>query len=110
MEKIATYSTLICKVLQSHDFRNSRVRTLFIADKEKHHYQLLTIGLDSRNAYYVWVSIHIELRADGKVWILENHTEHNIADELIAEGISASDVVLGTLPENVRAYTGFAVK
>lgn len=109
MDKIVKYQSIICSVLQSHDYQTEKVQSLFLADKEKHHYQLLTVGVDKRNAYYLWVRLHLQLKSDGKVWILENRTEYNIADELIAEGISSADIVLGTIPEDVRQYTGFAV-
>lgn len=109
MDKITKYQSMICNVLQRYDYQSDKVQSLFLADKEKHHYQLLTVGLDKRNAYYLWVRLHLQIKEDGKVWLLENRTEYNIADELIAEGIPAMDIVLGTLPESVRQYTGFAV-
>lgn len=108
MDKIKKYEHIICKVLQSHDYQSDKVQSLFLSDKEKHHYQLLTVGLDKRNSYYLWVRLHLQLKDDAKVWVLENRTEYNIADELIEEGIPATDIVLGIIPEDARQYTGFA--
>lgn len=67
MDKIVKYQSIICSVLQSHDYQIEKVQSLFLADKEKHHYQLLTVGVDKRNAYYLWVRLHLQLKADGKV-------------------------------------------
>ena len=86
-----------------------KTQTLFIADKEKHHYQLLFIGQDKQNAYYLWVLTHLQLKEDGKVWILENRTEHDIAAELVASGLLPSDIVIGLLPERIRQHTEYAI-
>ncbi|MBN8822093.1 MAG: XisI protein [Spirosoma sp.] len=38
-----------------------------------------------------------------------NNTDILVTDDLMERGIPASDIVIGFLPEYMRAYSGFAV-
>jgi hypothetical protein len=52
--------------------------------------------------------IHIDIK-EGKVWIQWNGTEEQVADDLMALGISREDIVLGFHPPYMRKFTEFAV-
>ena len=54
------------------------------------------------------ITLHLQVKLDGKVWILANWTEDDIAEALVEKGVPKSDIVLGLLPANVRAYSGYA--
>jgi hypothetical protein len=55
------------------------------------------------------VRVHLQLLPTGKVYLLENRTETDIAEELVALGVSNTDIVLAFLPTHVRQYSGYAV-
>jgi hypothetical protein len=52
--------------------------------------------------------MHIDIKAD-KVWLQNDNTDANIAQQLVMKGISQTQIVLGFQPERYRGYTGFAV-
>lgn len=52
--------------------------------------------------------MHIDIR-DGKIWILHNTTEHDLAIELLEMGVPREDIVLGLYPPELRQVTKFAV-
>jgi len=66
----------------------------------------VTVGWDGdRRIYYVLA--HVEI-VDGKVWIQHDGTEDGVATELVAAGVSKSDIVLGFHEPEIRPYTEFA--
>ncbi len=54
--------------------------------------------------------IHIQIKPDGKVWLLENNTEMRVAEELVERGVPRMDIVLGFHPLQYRGLTGYAVR
>ena len=78
-----------------------------IADDVRHHYQVVRTGwLDGR--FYHKVVFHLHIKDNAKVWILVNNTDLLLTDDLVAAGVLTSDIVIGFLPEEVRAFHGFA--
>ena len=109
-KKIKQYQRIILEILQSEarDFSlQPEMQDQIIADTDRNHYQLLRIGWleDDR---ILQILIHIDVKADGKVWIQENLMETAIDDELVKRGIPASDIVLGMTPPSYRRFTEFA--
>ena len=82
---------------------------LVVADKESHHYQLLTMGWQG-NEYVHSISIHIGIAEDGKIWIYLNCTDIDIADLFVKKGVPKSDIVLGFHKEYMRELSEYAVK
>ncbi len=109
MEKLIQYQHAILRALQAHEYVSGNVTSSIIADAERGHFQLALIGQDKRHTSFIWIRIHLQLKPDGKIWILENKTEYDIGEELVAEGVPKSDIVIGILPEDVRKYTEYAV-
>ena len=66
-------------------------------------------GWDSRNHYFLRVRVHLHIKSDGKIWIMENRTEEDIAEILVEQGVQKKDIVLALLPEHVREFSGYAV-
>jgi hypothetical protein len=106
MEKIKKYEKIIIKLLQS--LKANATEDLLVLDKENHHYQLLFVGLDSRNSYFFRVRLHFSIREDGVICIFENRTEEEVGDWLIAQGVPKSDILVGFLPLHIRQYEGYA--
>ena len=109
--KIKKYGKIITAWL--FDFVQRRVNTPdavyeLIADDVRHQYQVVRTGwLEER--FYHTIVFHLQIKENGKVWLLVNNTDLLITDDFIQSGIPKSDIVLGFLPESVRAYTGYAL-
>ena len=82
---------------------------VIVSDTAQNHYQLLTIGW-SGSRYIYSLSFHLDIAADGKVWIRANWTDIDIADVLVKLGVPKSDIVIGFYPEYAREDTDYAVK
>jgi hypothetical protein len=52
--------------------------------------------------------MHFDIK-DGKIWLQQNLTDQNPAEELIAMGVSRQDIVLGLQPPYKRPYTDYGV-
>lgn len=81
---------------------------IVIADKDNHHYQLLATGWATSNRFVNVLLIHLQIKPDGSIWLLENNTELHITDELVNRGIPKSEIVLAFHPPQYRAMAGMA--
>jgi len=111
MEKIAKYRQIITSFMQEQaDIRKDReqVQTQFVKDEEGRHYQLVNVGFQKGIRIY-GCFIHIDIKADGKVWIQHDGTDLEVADILNEMGIPKDDIVLGFYEEKLRQYTDFAI-
>lgn len=110
MDKVVKYKNIINTYLHSiaRDWTsNPNEEVQVVCDDEGRHFLVIYYGWTERGHLHS-VPIHLELR-NGKVWIQENLTEVAIDDDLVAQGIPKSDIVLGVLPPEYRPYSGFAV-
>jgi hypothetical protein len=73
-----------------------------VCDDTNGHYQVIRNGWTSKNKFILDVLIYIQLKDDGKIWIIANWTENDLIKEMNELGISNSDFVLGFLPDYVR--------
>ena len=65
----------------------------------------LSIGW-SNNIYTYGITFHFDIK-DDKVWIQQNNTDIDIAEDLIKLGVSREDIVLGFYAPYHRPYTDF---
>ena len=111
MDKITEYIQIIKDILREYGSISSSlspaIKREVIIDDQHYHYQLLSVGWHNHK-FTDFVSFHFDI-IDGKIWIQQNNTEALIADELIERGVEKTDIVLGFVPEEARAYSGFAV-
>jgi XisI protein len=56
---------------------------------------------------YYGCFLHLDLSADGKVWIQHDGTDLNVAEQLMEAGIAKEEIVLGFQLPSVRAVLGF---
>ncbi len=111
-EQIDHYQTLIVQYLSEYQDVSTDPEAYhrsLIADRENHHYQLLATGWATPSRYIDTLLIHLHIKPDGKVWLLENGTELHVAEDLVARGILKTDIVLGFHPPQYRALSGYAV-
>ena len=112
MDKIKKYQTIITQLLhemQSPDEGNEAEQEVIITDTKRHHYFLQWIGFDSEACFINKPLIHFHIKPNGKIWILANLTETDLAEALMRKGVAKKEIVLGCLEPLVRAHSGFAV-
>jgi hypothetical protein len=107
--KIKKYERAIIDLMQKYRFSAENDEAHIIADNLNHHYQVLRTGWTDENTYHLWVKIHFQIKSNEKIWILENRTEDDVAEELVKRGVHKTDIVLGFLPEYARPYSDYAV-
>jgi hypothetical protein len=88
---------------------NGEIQTVFIADLEGDHYQILDVGWDEKGQRVFQPVIHVDL-IQGKVWIQENMTDQDFGKSFVEEGIISSDIVLGFHSRLIREYGEYAVE
>lgn len=109
MEKIEKYSAILLELLKDYERPKTYIETYIVTDLQKHHYQVLRMGWTDKDSFVLRIVLYFQIKEDGKIWILANWTEDDIETILVEKGIPKSDIVLGTIPESIRHFTGFAV-
>jgi hypothetical protein len=110
--KIKKYERLILAFLNENQLLSSEVEAyqrIVVSDKINHHYQLLANGWATPVRYINTILIHLQIRGNDKVWLLENNTEIRVAEELVRLGIPREDIVLGFQPPQLRVFSDYAV-
>lgn len=111
MDKVTHYRNLVRSLLSeiAATFRKSKQwEILEIYDEERGQYLLFTDGWtgDSRN---YGCFMHLEVKADGKIWLRRDGTDLEIGQSLLDEGVPKSDIVPAFRSPNSRLYMGYAV-
>jgi XisI protein len=111
MDTQLKYQSIIKSVLQNHvDYRATLTdgyTSQVIFDDERGQYLILDMGWNG-DKYLHATPIHISL-VDDKVWVQYDDTEEGVATDLVAEGVSKDDIVLGFRHPKIRQHTGFAM-
>jgi XisI protein len=108
MDKIIQYRKYIQKLLTQYaenDVSNDEVEVQLIFDTERDHYQWMNVGWEQFNRVYRCI-IHFDIK-DGKIWLQQNLTDQNPAEELVEMGVLKEDIVLGLQPPYKRPYTEY---
>lgn len=109
MEKIEKYSAILLELLKTYERPKTYIETYLVTDIQKHHYQVLRMGWTDKDTFILRIILYFQIKEDGKVWIIANWTADDIESTLVEMGIPKSDIVIGSIPESARAYTGFAI-
>lgn len=112
MGKIRKYQKLIIALL--HEMatdvsEGEEEHEEIITDTKHHHYFLQWLGFDDDNSFINKPLLHFQIKPNGKIWILANLTDEDVAETLIARGVQRTDIVLGFHPRKLREHTGYAV-
>lgn len=110
MADLENYREWVQQLLSGYAKRRStkgevEIQTIFDVDRD--HYQLMYMGWENKQRVFGPI-MHIDIK-EGKVWIQWNGTEEQVADDLMALGVSKEDIVLGFHPPYMRKFTDFAV-
>lgn len=110
MDKLTRYQEYIKTLLTNYasdDVCNKGVEVQLILDTERNHYQWMNVGWQGLNRIYRCV-MHFDIK-DGKIWLQQNLTDCNPAEELVIMGVSREDIVLGLQAPYKRQYTDYGV-
>lgn len=108
MEKIKHYQQIIAATLSDYATSNAPgMEDQVLLDFENNHFQLFTVGWND-NKYLFLPLFHLDIKPDGKVWLMVNNTDVRIAEELVRKGIPRTDIVLGFQPQSIREYSDYA--
>ncbi len=109
MDKVDKYRQIVTDLLSeyaSYKPAYGQIERQLIVDAANDHYLLFNTGWDKSERIH-GASIHIDIIGD-KVWIQDNRTDSDIAQELLEMGVAREDIVLGFLPPARRQYTEYA--
>ena len=110
MDKLSHYRQCVQRVLTNHSHYQSPsedVESELIFDEGRDRYQLMRVGWNGLKRVYHSV-MHFDIK-DGQVWIQQNMTDVDVAEELVEMGVLKEDIVLGLHPAYKRPYTGYGV-
>ncbi|WP_315791339.1 XisI protein [Fischerella sp. JS2] len=110
MDKLEQYRQCIQAILTKHGKHKpnrEEIENELIFDTIHDHYQLMRVGWNGLNRVYHSV-MHFDIKND-KIWIQQNMTDVDLAQELLEMGIPKEDIVLGLQPPYKRPYTGYGV-
>jgi XisI protein len=109
MDKIEKYQEYIQTLLTCYaeNDADENIEAQLIFDTERDHYQWMNVGWQELNRIYRCV-MHFDIK-DGKIWLQQNLTDQNPAEELVAMGVPREDIVLGLQPPYKRQYTEYGV-
>lgn len=110
MDRLMMYREAI-KQLLSEYHSGQRLGAVYesqlIFDEVRDHYLWLDLGWDGSRRIYHPI-MHFDIK-DGRVWIQENMTDRDPAEDLIVLGVERLDIVLGLQPPFKRPYTDYGV-
>jgi hypothetical protein len=111
MDELSSYREIIKRILSQYVALDQRqptpgVESLLIADDERGHYQLFSLGWAGRQRVRN-CRVYVRLK-DGKFWIEHDLTEGGIATDLLAAGVPNADIVLAFHAPELRQYSEFA--
>lgn len=110
MDQIEKYREYI-KTLLTHyvddDISDTDVEVQLILDTERDHYQWMNVGWQGFNRIYRCI-MHFDIK-DGKIWLQQNLTEENPAEELVEMGVPREDIILALQAPYKRPYTAYGV-
>ena len=112
MDRLSLYREAIKKLLSSYQ-ANDKQRgedewdSQLIFDEVRDRYLWLDLGWEGSKRIYHPI-MHFDIK-DGRVWIQQNITDQDPAEDLIELGVERSDIILGLQPPFKRPYTNYGV-
>ena len=110
MANIEHYRQCILTILRENGKNKPKYDEIdneLIFDTIHDHYQLMYVGWNDLKRVYYSI-IHFDIK-DNKIWIQQNTTETDLAEQLVNMGVPKEDIVFGLQPPYKRPYTGYGV-
>ncbi|MCB0594195.1 MAG: XisI protein [Lewinellaceae bacterium] len=112
MGKVEAYKKIVSKLIEEIGNLGAKpgavVKTQIIKDEPNGHYLLFSNGWRGDDRVY-GCYLHIDISADGKIWLQHDGTDLVVAQKLLDQGIPKTDIVLAFHAPFVREDTGFAL-
>lgn len=108
MDKVAQYREYIQTLLSQYakdDVSDDEVEVELIFDTERDHYQWMNVGWQQLKRVYRCI-VHFDIK-DGKIWLQQNLTDQNPAEDLVEIDVKREEIVLGLQPPYKRQYTEY---
>ena len=110
MDSLKAYQNAIVSLLEEYaavkPANMPGVQHEVLADRERNHFALIRLGWTQGRFVYHCV-MHFDI-IDGCVWLQQNRTDRDLAEELVQKGVAKQDIVLGFVPPYARSHGGFA--
>jgi hypothetical protein len=110
VDKVIKYREAIQKLLERYvaeDVASENVEIQLIFDVERNHYQWMNVGWEGLKRVYRSI-VHFDIYGD-KIWLQQNLTDLNPAEDLVKMGVAREDIILGLQPPYKRPYTDYGV-
>ena len=110
MDALDTKRDLIEQVLSKYTeppFADEATQTEVVFDRARDRYLLLEIGWENSLRVHQTVA-HLEI-ITGKIWIQLDKTPRGVAYDLLDNGVSKNEIVLGFRSQTLREISEFAV-
>ncbi|NJC28150.1 element excision factor XisI family protein [Neolewinella antarctica] len=111
MDQVTTYRETVREILtglqKEYYNQTGPIKATLIQDDRNGHYLITIEGWEGERFTY-GTSIHVEVKADGKVWIHRNSSSVIIIDHLERAGIPMASTVVAWHPPLARKHTEFA--
>ncbi|MEO0731493.1 MAG: element excision factor XisI family protein [Bacteroidota bacterium] len=99
---------VLATILEDHYQIKEPINASLVQDDENGHYLIFLQGWQAMRHIY-GVSIHVEVKPDGKVWIHRDSSSVVIVDRLEKAGIPTKQMVISWHPPVARPHTEFAL-
>ena len=106
MDSLAAYKQAVRHLLSRYSreyFSDDGVVTQLLFDDERGHYQWMDVGWKGTKRVNQSI-MHFDIQ-DGRVWLQQNLTEQNPAEDLVDMGVLREDIVLGLQPLYKRLWS-----
>jgi hypothetical protein len=110
MDKISQYREFVKSLISNYansDVANDNVEVQLILDTDRDRYLWMNIGWQGAERIYRSV-MHFDIK-DGKIWLQQNLTDRDPAEELVEMGVPKGDIILGLQMPSKRLYTDYGV-
>jgi XisI protein len=97
----------LISIIANSDISNDEVEVQLILDADRDHYQWINVGWQGSDRIYRCM-MHFDIK-DGKIWLQQNLTDRDPAEELVEMGVPKKDIVLGLQMPSKRLYTDYGV-
>jgi len=98
MDKINQYKRIVRTLVEEVAAMapsDEQVENQLITDNKHGHYLLYSVGWENEDYREYGSFVHIDIKADGKIWIQHDGTDLKLALLLIEQGVPKDDIVLG---------------
>ena len=110
MDKLEKMRETVEEVLLKYTeppFAEETIKTEVIFDRQRDRYLLVEVGWEN-NARVHHTIAHLDI-INGKVWMQLDKTPNRIANDLLDNGMSKDEIVLGFRSETLRKMSEFAL-